>query len=332
MDPNTLSIIVTAHRFGPMLQECLRGVSLLCPPPGEVIVAVDGSCPEIRKEVTRLGFDIMELVEAPGVSATRNAGAFKARGRLLAFMDSDVLPRPDFVTKAISALQTLPGAGAAFGSYDANPAAPGLVSRYRNLLHHFTHQNANREAGSFWAACGVCDAGVFREAGGFDESYRIPCIEDIALGYKLRRLGHRIALDPSWQVTHLKQWTWSDLVITDFSRRAVPWTLLLLEKGSLDNDLNIDHRSRWSAMMVVAAVMLLAFAWMSPWWLLISLTCLGVGIFLNFSFYRFLAAEKGVVFAALAVPLHLLYFLVATAGYVSGNVIFRSRDLLRFQA
>ena len=72
------------------------------------------------------------------------------------------------------------------------------------------------------AACGICGVEVFRSVGGYDEGYRPPSIEDIELGYRLRRAGHRIALDPSWQVKHLKQWAWHDLVFTDIGRRTIP--------------------------------------------------------------------------------------------------------------
>jgi GT2 family glycosyltransferase len=234
-----------------MLRSCLASIAKLNPPPLEVIVAIDGACSKIKEASGNFGFQTLELPEAPGVSATRNAGAAKACGRWLAFLDSDVAVASDHVTRALSALGDASRTVAAIGSYDDQPTAPGLVSRYRNLLHHFTHQNARRDAQSFWAACGICEAEVFRQVGGFDESYRVPCIEDIALGYKLRRAGHRIALDPSWQVSHLKQWTWRDLVFTDISRRAIPWTLLLLREGRLDNDLNIDTRSRWSVVWIL---------------------------------------------------------------------------------
>lgn len=318
----SVSLIVTAHRDGPMLRACLASVAKLNPPPLEVIVAIDGACSKIKEASGNFGFQTLELPEAPGVSATRNAGAAKACGRWLAFLDSDVALASDHVTRALSALGDTSRTVAAMGSYDDQPTAPGLVSRYRNLLHHFTHQNARRDAQSFWAACGICEAKVFRQVGGFDETYRRPCIEDIALGYKLRGAGHRIALDPSWQIKHLKQWTWHDLVFTDIVRRAIPWTLLLFRENRLDNDLNIDTRSRWSALLVLAALASFGGAFFSPWLLAIPTTCLAGAIFLNRRFYQFLARKEGWPLALGAIPLHLFYYLAATIGWVCGHAIF----------
>ena len=39
--------------------------------------------------------------------------------------------------------------------------------------------------------------------------------EDIELGYRLRRTGHRIRLCPDIQVTHLKKWTLGSVIYTD---------------------------------------------------------------------------------------------------------------------
>lgn len=324
-----VSLVVTAHKLGPMLLACMDSITRLSPMPVQVIVAIDGDCPEIQAEAVKRGFESVVMRNSPGVSATRNAGAARVSARFVAFLDSDVAPPIDFVTRALAALEGQPGAVAAFGSYDDSPAATGVVSRYRNLLHHFTHQNGKREAQTFWAACGICEVEIFRQIGGFDEHYRLPSIEDIELGYRLRRAGHRIALDPSWQIKHLKKWTWHDLVFTDIGRRAIPWTLLLLREGRLDNDLNIDTRSRWSALLVVAALAALLIAFLFPWLLLIPLSCLASAIFLNRRFYQFLASKEGLSFALSSIPLHLFYYLAAVIGYAMARACFlfsRSRS------
>ena len=42
--------------------------------------------------------------------------------------------------------------------------------------------------------------------GGFDEGYHEPTIEDIDLGYRLKKAGYRIQLVKELQVKHLKRW------------------------------------------------------------------------------------------------------------------------------
>ena len=82
-----------------------------------------------------------------------------------------------------------------------------MVSQYRNLLHHFVHQEGNPEASTFWAGCGAVRRAAFDAVAGYDEArFRRPSIEDIELGYRLRRAGYRIRLDRDLQCTHLKRW------------------------------------------------------------------------------------------------------------------------------
>jgi GT2 family glycosyltransferase len=53
---------------------------------------------------------------------------------------------------------------------------------------------------------GAIHRSVFEEFGGFDETcFPRPSIEDIELGYRLRRGGCRILLDKALQGTHLNQ-------------------------------------------------------------------------------------------------------------------------------
>ncbi len=320
-----LSLLIPAHRAGPLLDACFSAVALLDPPPHEVIVAIDGACPLVRAAAAARGFQTLPLPHAPGVSATRNAAARRATGSVLAFLDSDIAPAPDFVAQALRVLAQNPHAQAAFGSYDAHPAAPSLISRYRNLLHHYTHQRGLPEAQTFWAGCGLCLTSTFHAVGGFNESYTRPSIEDIELGYRLRRAGHRIALDPSWQVRHLKPWRFSDLLLTDFSCRALPWTLLLLQEGRLDNDLNIDTASRFSAALCGLGLISLLLAPWFPLAALSALACAAAFLFLNRHFYRFLHRCGGLAFAAASIPLHALYFLTAASGYAAGWLLFHSR-------
>jgi hypothetical protein len=124
------------------------------------------------------------------------------------------------------------------------------VSQFKNLFHHFVHQHSNEEASTFWSGCGAVRRQAFLEAGGFDAvRYDRPCIEDIELGYRLREAGHRIRLLKNIQVKHLKRWSLRDMVRTDVFDRGVPWTILLLEKKQLPNDLNLQLTQRLSGML-----------------------------------------------------------------------------------
>ena len=170
---------------------------------------------------------------------------------------------------------------------------------------------------------------VFEAAGGFDEGrYRRPSIEDIELGYRLRALGYRIRLDKQLQGTHLKRWTIASLLKADLLDRAVPWSRLILDTGSIVNDLNVRTSERVSAALVVLAVGTLPLVAYSPALAALSLASLGGVVVLNHRLYRFLLARRGAWFASRALPLHCLYYLYSSAAFAwcwSARVVRRAR-------
>jgi GT2 family glycosyltransferase len=87
-----------------------------------------------------------------------------------------------------------------FDSYDDETGEKNFISQYKNLFHHFVHQQSNTEAVTFWAGCGAIRQEIFDKVGGFDTArYARPSIEDIELGYWMRRMGYRLMLDNSYK-------------------------------------------------------------------------------------------------------------------------------------
>ena len=68
---------------------------------------------------------------------------------------------------------------------------------------------------------------VFLDLGGFEPAFAGASIEDIALGYRMVLLGHRIRFVPDIQLVHLKGYTLAQMVRSDIFHRAIPWTGLI---------------------------------------------------------------------------------------------------------
>jgi GT2 family glycosyltransferase len=203
---------------------------------------------------------------------------------------------------------------ALFGSYDANPAAPGIVSQYRNLLHHFVHQQGTFEQGirpahTFWTGCGLIRRDVFLAFGGFDPGlYPRPAIEDIELGYRLTRAGHRIVLARDVLATHMKRWTLREMVRTDIFSRGVPWTILLKRTGTIETDLNVKLDQKASVVLTGVALLATLACLITTWAGVIALASVAAIAVLNRKFLGFLTRRKGLTFACAALPLHLIYY------------------------
>jgi hypothetical protein len=284
-----LSVIVPATDRPPTLARCLAAIEAAGDPPGEVIV-VDGP-------------------STASPAAARNVGARRATGDVLVFVDADVEVHDDVFSRirAVFAADSVPTA--VFGSYDDDPAAPGAVSSFRNLLHHHVHQASPGPASTFWAGLGAIRREAFEEAGGFVEHP----VEDIELGMRLVEDGARIVLDPSIQGKHLKAWTLGGMVRTDFAVRGVPWVgLLLRHRGSVGH-LNLGWRHRLSALAAIGLAGSIVMRRMTP-----AAASLAALVALNRSFYGLLLRRRGPIEACAGVGLHVVHHLTGVAALPVG--------------
>ncbi len=311
----TLSIIVPVYDGAATLEACLAALRREMIAGDELIVIDDASTDASGAIAAAAGADVVRLPRNRGQAAGRNVGARKAQGEVLFFVDADVVVHPGVAARVRATFAARPEIAAVFGSYDDAPPAPGTVAAYRNLLHHWVHQQGSAEAFSFWAGCGAIRREVFAAVGGFDERLWRRAIEDIELGYRLRASGHRILLDHGLFSTHLKRWTLRSMLWTDVALRAVPWTRLIRETPAAGRDLNLTFAQRASVALVGLGLgtLLLAPCW--PWLASVGLSALAAVAFLNRDFYVFLARRRGVGFALASLPLHVLYFVCSGLGY-----------------
>jgi geranylgeranyl pyrophosphate synthase/GT2 family glycosyltransferase len=326
-----VSVVLSVHNGGQQLRDCLASLARNREHFAELLVVDDGSTDDAIDDALELGARVLRVASRRGPANGRNVGAMAASGDILLFLDADVCVHDDAIPRIRQRFAQDEDLGALFGSYDTDPAAPQLVSQFRNLLHCFVHQTSNQRASTFWSGCGAIRREIFLESKGFDVSYSVACIEDIELGSRLVREGIRIALDPLIQVRHLKRWTLWAMIDTDIRRRGICWTRLILLSHRMPNDLNLRHSSRVSVALTglfcVLGVVLgggaLAGGMDGLLWrqttilplLLVSITAL------NLPFYRFLAARRGHRFAAAAVPLHLIYFFCCGTAFGLGLAI-----------
>jgi len=334
-DTPNISVIIPVYNGADYLNLCLQAVAASDYRAYESIVVDDGSTDDGRGIAAQfpLSLRVVHLADGPrGPAYARNRGAEAACGAILFFLDADVVLSPGALRRVANLFQERSDVAAVFGSYDTRPAAAGMISRYRNLLHHFVHQDGNREASTFWAGCGAIRRSVFEEIGGFDDKrFSCPSIEDIELGYRLRQSGHRILLDKGLQGTHLKSWNLYSLIRTDISCRAMPWSRLILETKKLPNDLNLKLGQRVSFALIALACAFLALAAVRPKWLAVSAAALLGVIALNRKLYGFFFRQHGAFFAAACIPLHLLYYLYSGFSYLYVWLDFQLRRMATFR-
>jgi GT2 family glycosyltransferase len=281
-----LSVVVPATDAPPTLSLCVRAIEAAVGPDDEVIVVQQHNL---------------------GPAEARNLGAAGARGEVLVFVDSDVLVRGDSLERLRGAFARDRELVAMFGAYDDEPWAPDPVSGFRNLLHHCVHRRGAGAASTFWAGLGAVRRETFFAVGGFDAArFPRPSVEDIELGTRLASSGGRIALDPEVQGTHLKAWTLSEMIWTDFARRGVPWAEMIIERAARANALNVGWRNRLSALAVILVPIGALRRRATP-----AAAGIAALVVLNADFYRLLLRRRGPVQAVTGVPLHVIHLSTA---------------------
>ncbi len=323
-----LSVIVPAHNAQQVLPACLEALAASDVPREcwELIVVDDASTDETAIVAARHADAVVRLLGKPhGPAFGRNRGFEASRGEVIVFVDADVVAHSDALRRIIGHFIRDPHLAAVFGSYDAHPPAPGLISQYRNLLHHYVHQRNRGPAETFWAGLGAIRREAFAGVGRFDEwHYARPQIEDIELGRRLRRFGRRILLDPSIQGAHLKRWTFRTMVATDFQHRGVPWMWLMLQEGEPGGGtLNVRRLEKLCTALAALALLGLVVAPLAGrlWPLLGAAAAVAVVLLLNAGFYRFMERERGFSFALAILPLHVGYYVVNGFSVVFGWLV-----------
>jgi GT2 family glycosyltransferase len=290
----TLTVIVPATNDPPTLGRCTAAIQAAAAAPEELVV-------------------VREPAHS-GPAAARNAGAREATGEVVVFIDADIAVHRDAFTRIRETFAAQERLVAVFGSYDDAPEAPGVVSQFRNLLHHHVHQTSAGAATTFWGGIGAVRREAFDRVGGFDEQrFPVPSVEDIELGMRLTAEGALIVLDPRIQGTHLKHWSLSQMVRTDLHHRGIPWVELLLESRGGFSALNLGWRHRLSTASVVLGVGALIRG--RP---RVALVATGTLVVLNRSFYTLLARRRGSLEAIAGVGLHAVHHLTAAAAVPLG--------------
>jgi GT2 family glycosyltransferase len=313
----TVSVVIPVWNGREHLAACLAALGASLRKPDQIVVVDDSSEDDSAAIARSHSCKVVSISGGPrGPATARNCGVAASSGDIVVFVDSDVVVHVDTLFRIEQQFLGDADLCAVFGSYDDAPTARGIISGYRNLLHHHVHQQSKREASTFWAGCGAIRREAFLAADGFDETYRWASIEDIELGLRLHRAGRRLLLCPEIQATHRKRWSFWQVIHTDVFRRAIPWTKLLFNQSSLPNDLNLRVENRVSAIAVWLLALFLILGMTKPSLLAAALIPLAVLLTCNRGLYSLFLDGRGFFFSLGAIGLHWLHYLYTSATFV----------------
>jgi glycosyltransferase involved in cell wall biosynthesis len=195
-----ISVIVCTYNGARTIRDCFEGLRRLDYPSFEVIVVNDGSTdatPDIAREY---GFRVISG-RNHGLSHARNVGLRAASGEIVAYIDDDAYPDPDWLRYL--AVGFLGSAHAGIGGPNLPPPGDGLVAEsVANAPGGPIHVLlSDREAEHIPG----CNMAFRRKAllaiGGFDPQFRTAG-DDVDVCWQLREQGLTLGFHPGAVVWH----------------------------------------------------------------------------------------------------------------------------------
>lgn len=199
-----ISVIVPAkdaeQTMGGCLNALLHQEGMLLDIDYEVIVVDDGSADDTGLITQQYPVKVI-MKNNEGPASARNAGAWVAKGALLAFTDADCVPTPSWL-KNLTQPFTNPEVVGVKGTYWTTQTA--LVARFVQLEYEYKYARMLHKASidfiDTYSAAYRRD--IFIQNGGFNESFPFPSVEDQEFSFRLARKGYLMVFSPTAVVYH----------------------------------------------------------------------------------------------------------------------------------
>ena len=137
-DPTVISVILTTYERRELVARALASVFAQTTAACEAIVVDDGSTDGTAEFLRHQPIQLLRVPHSGNPAVARNAGLDRARGDLIAFLDSDDALRPNALEDLSDALIAQPAAGFAYGDYEPDPGhrplAPPVGDIFDRLL------------------------------------------------------------------------------------------------------------------------------------------------------------------------------------------------------
>jgi len=235
-DTPFVSIIIPVRNRPEEIKACLQSLGKLDYPSDkfEIIVVDDASCDDTPELIKKFNVHLISLKENKKASFCRNLAAQKAKGDILAFIDSDCISHPSWLSGLVPAFKD-PVIGAIGGQVDSFFYTSGLdkYEQVKSSLIMGSHAKRSRKNEKFFyvPSCNLLvKKDLFLKIDGFKEELVVG--EDVDLCWRLQDAGYHVEFRPSGKIFHKHRNT-----IGSFCHRR-------FEYGTSEPLLQVLHKNR----------------------------------------------------------------------------------------
>lgn len=196
----SVSVIVCSYNGARTIGECLQGLAQLDYPNYEVIVVDDGSTDDTAAIAGRFDARLIRT-DNRGLSAARNIGLWAARGEIVAYIDDDAYPDPEWLTYLAATFMNTTHAGV--GGPNIPPPGDGPIAEcVANAPGGPIHVLLSDEEAEHIPGCNMAfRKAALRAIGGFDPQFRVAG-DDVDVCWRIRERGWTLGYSPAALVWH----------------------------------------------------------------------------------------------------------------------------------
>lgn len=205
-----VSLYIPCYNADRYIAKCIEGALRQTHPLEEIIVVDDGSLDGSIEIASRYPVKIVRHKGNRGLAAARNTGVRSSKCDLVASLDADCIPRPNWLEKMLEGLSGSEAAGIGGRLEELNRTT--LPDRWRTM-HMVQHHGPKMIVGThfIWGHSTVFKKSALESVGLYRESLKTNA-EDSYICRRLRSAGFSLIYQPEAVVDHLREDTLESLM------------------------------------------------------------------------------------------------------------------------
>jgi glycosyltransferase involved in cell wall biosynthesis len=198
-----VSVVVCSYNGSRTIRDCLEGLERVDYPDFEVIVVNDGSTDNTARIAREYKCRVISTPNR-GLSNARNTGWQASTGEIVAYIDDDAYPDPDWLHYlAVTFLNPAYASDAAVGGPNISPASDGAIAE---CVAHApggpTHVLLSDRTAEHIPGCNMSfRKSSLKAIGGFDPVFRVAG-DDVDVCWRLQHEGWTLGFSPAAVVWH----------------------------------------------------------------------------------------------------------------------------------